>query len=56
MENWPFSGYNPQVLFQDVSNPLAGEGVVKSISVMYCFSHPFLKYLIRAGIKVLKTC
>lgn len=49
------SGYNAQVLALDISNPLVGEGVLKSLSVMYCFSHPFLKHLILAGIKMLKT-
>lgn len=48
------SGYNAQVLALDISNPLVGEGVLKSLSVMYCFSHPFLKHLILAGIKMLK--
>lgn len=56
MEDWSVSGYNSQVLVQDISNPLVREGVLKSISVMYCSSHLFLKYLILAGIKMLKTC
>lgn len=56
MEDWPISGYNSQALALDISNPLVREGVVKSISVMYCFSHSFLKHLILTGIKMLKTC
>lgn len=49
MEDWLIHVYNPQVLALDISSLLAGEVGVENISLMYCFSHPFLKHLILLG-------